>query len=126
MVDNVIVGGRRTGKTSELIRISAAEWKYIVVPTAAMVHCIAKQASDMGLEIPYPVCIKELPMHSRFIDDVLVDESQALLAAMIGKPIRAMTVCSDGVLFCDRPIDSDQWESANPALESRIKTGGAE
>lgn len=94
MIDNLIIGDRQTGKTSKLIRISAAEGRYIVVPTEGMKRSVARQAREMGLNIPYPVCSAELPFHVRFHSSVLVDEAQMLLETIIGAPISAMTVCA--------------------------------
>ena len=53
---------------------------------------VAKQARDMGLRIPYPVAFCQLPCQSRFIGEVLVDESQRILEQVIGKPVDVMAV----------------------------------
>ena len=89
---DVIVGPRQNGKTTELIRLSAAREEYIIVPTLDMAQVVARQARDMGLRIPYPVAFCELPLQSRFIGDVLVDESQRILEQVIGKPVDVMAV----------------------------------
>ena len=89
---DVIVGPRQNGKTTELIRLSAARDEYIIVPTLDMAQIVAKQARDMGLRIPYPVAFCELPCRSRFVGEVLVDESQRILEQVIGKPVDVMAV----------------------------------
>ena len=89
---DVIVGPRQNGKTTELIRLSAARDEYIIVPTFDMAQVVAKQARAMGLRIPYPVAFCELPCQSRFIGEVLVDESQRILEQVIGKPVDVMAV----------------------------------
>ena len=89
---DVIVGPRQNGKTTELIRLSAERNEYIVVPTLDMAQVVAKQARDMGLRIPYPVAFCQLPCHSRFIGEVLVDEAQTILQLVIGKPVDVMAM----------------------------------
>jgi|GEM_PF-4434898 len=107
MINDLIIGDRQTGKTSKLIRTSAAEGKYIVVPTEQMKQFVARQAKAMGLNILYPVCFAELPFHSRFYGEVLVDEAQMLLEMAIGAPISAMTVCARNPTFCFRDRTDD-------------------
>ena len=89
-MSDVIVGPRQSGKTAELIRLSAERSEYIIVPTLDMAQVVAKQARDMGLRIPYPVAFSQLPCQSRFIGEVLVDESQRILEQVIGKPVDVM------------------------------------
>ena len=112
---DVIVGPRQNGKTTELIRLSAARDEYIIVPTLDMAQIVARQARDMGLRIPYPVAFCELPCRSRFIGEVLVDEAQTILQRVIGKPVDVMAV-------------HGSLRKANPAMPgdvaSRIKRVG--
>ena len=91
-MSDVIVGPRQNGKTTELIKLSAERNEYIIVPTLDMAQMVAKQARDMGLRIPYPVAFCQLPCQSRFIGEVLVDESQRILEQVIGKPVDVMAV----------------------------------
>ena len=83
---DVIVGPRQNGKTTELIRLSAARDEYIIVPTLDMAQIVAKQARDMGLRIPYPVVFCELSRQARPNGEVLVDESLSI------KPVDVMAV----------------------------------
>ena len=55
-----IIGGRGTGKSTELIRRSADTGNYIVVPTKRRANHLFKQAKDMGINIPYPVTWDEI------------------------------------------------------------------
>ena len=89
---DVIVGPRQNGKTTELIRLSAARDEYIIVPTLDMAQVVARQARDMGLRIPYPVAFCQLPCQSRFIGEVLVDEAQTIIQWVIGKPVDVMAM----------------------------------
>ena len=106
---DVIVGPRQNGKTTELIRLSAARDEYIIVPTLDMAQVVAKQARAMGLRIPYPVAFCELSRQARPNGEVLVDESLSI------KPVDVMAV-------------QGSLRKANPAIPgdvtSRIKRVG--
>lgn len=110
MIDNLIVGGRGTGKTTELIRIAAAEGRYIVVPNERMKRCVAKQAKDMGLNMLYPVAFEELPFHRRFVGEVLVDEAQMILEKVIGAHINTMAVCAERSAFINCIPEGADWK----------------
>ena len=109
-MSDVIVGPRQNGKTTELIRLSAERDEYIIVPTLAMAQVVARQARDMGLRIPYPVAFSQLPCQSRFIGEVLVDESQRILEQVIGKPVDVMAV-------------HGSLREANPAIPGDVTSG---
>lgn len=121
MINDLIIGDRGTGKTSKLIRISAAEGKYIVVPTERMKQSVACQAKEMGLNILFPVCLAELPFHGQFRGEVLVDEPQMLLERIIGAPISAMTACARDTTFCCRDGDG-----GGPVMGSRPRGNPAD
>jgi hypothetical protein len=106
---DVIVGPRQNGKTTELIRLSAARDEYIIVPTLDMAQVVARQARDMGLRIPYPVAFCQLPCQSRFIGEVLVDEAQTIIQWVIGKPVDVMAM--QGSLRKANPAISDDVTS---------------
>lgn len=85
---------RRQGKTTELVKQSNKEWKYIVCMNGQRVDVIVETANKLGLDIPYPVTIRELPFRSRYVKSVLVDDIEDILEYMIGKPVDyATTSC---------------------------------
>jgi hypothetical protein len=96
---NLIIGGRQTGKTTALIKSAHDQRAYIVCPNERMKRSVAKMAQDMEITIPYPVSMAELPFHTPFVRSVMVDEGQLLLQELIGKPVEAMTLCADSVMF---------------------------
>lgn len=87
----VIGGGRRRGKTTELIKRASRERLYILCPNRNMAKFIFERAEDMGLNIPFPVTIEDLPLTSPHINEVLVDESEMVLEQLIGKRIAGMS-----------------------------------
>jgi hypothetical protein len=55
----IIMGGRASGKTTEVIKESAEKGFYIVCPTIRHAQSIFCKAKEMGLNIPYPLTIEE-------------------------------------------------------------------
>jgi len=91
----IIMAPRGRGKTTELIKISNKEWKYIVCVNAQRVDNVAKMAQEMGLAIPYPITVRELPMsRGSFIESVLIDDIEDVLFQLIGKPVDCVTALS--------------------------------
>ena len=91
----IVMTGRRNGKTTDLIYVSAETGMYILCATREQVQHIAKMAKDLGKDIPYPICIEELPLKSRYIDKVLVDGAEDILERFIGKKIERMALNVD-------------------------------
>ena len=62
MIENIIIGGRGSGRTTELIRMSAENNIYIVCLDRRRALNIAAMAREMGLIIPFPITVEELPI----------------------------------------------------------------
>lgn len=99
---NIIIGERCSGKTTELIKKSAAEQIYILTHTSASARCLFDQARNMGLAIPYPVTVRKYFNSNKFDgssirrDGILIDDADLVLAEIFrGIPIR-------DVAFTDR------------------------
>jgi hypothetical protein len=84
-------GRRRVGKSTKLVWESARTGQYIVCADAHRAHYLADYAKRVGLAIPFPVSIRDLPLKSGFIGDVLVDDVEDVLGNLIGKNISMMT-----------------------------------
>lgn len=83
----IIRGNIRSGKTTELIKKSNKEWKYIICKDKQRVESISKLANDLGIDIPFPITLNELPIRSSYIKSVLVDDIEDILECIIQKPI---------------------------------------
>ena len=84
----MIIGGRRAcGKTTELIKKANKEHLYIVCANRERLRVITQMADHMELDIPFPITIKELPLRSPHIKEVLIDDIEAVLYQLIRKPI---------------------------------------
>lgn len=83
-----MVGGRRLcGKTTELVKRSHSEHLYIVCLDYARVINIMHIAKELELDIPYPITVNELPLKSRYVHKVLVDDIEDVLGRLIGADI---------------------------------------
>lgn len=100
---NIVIGKRCSGKTTRLIERSAKEGIYILVANKAMARCIADQAKEMGLDIPFPVTLDEYLRGNKFQgssirwDGLLIDDLDMVLNRMFrGIPIREITLTDRG------------------------------
>ncbi len=88
----IINAHRGSGKTTELIKIANKQWKYIVCLDIRRVNIITQMAKKMGLDIPHPLTIRELPLREgQRIDSVLIDDVEDVLQYLIGRPVDYVT-----------------------------------
>jgi len=89
----LLVGERRSGKTTELVKKSHKDWTYIVCLNRQRVEVIEEVARKLKLDIPYPITVHELPtqQHCHWIKKVLVDDMDEILESLISKPIDLAT-----------------------------------
>lgn len=110
----VTIGERQSGKTTKLIKRSAAEGSYILVATKRQANNIFKQASEMGIKIPFPVTIDEVLNYRNFVQctkshsntmegtsvykkGILIDEISSVLEYIFnGIPIHEITITDYG------------------------------
>lgn len=85
----IACGRRGCGKTTELIKLASVNQLYIVCASRQRVEHVAQLARELELNIPYPISVDELPLRSGFIKEVLVDDMEDVLSAIIRKPIKA-------------------------------------
>ena len=87
----IIRTNRGNGKTTELVKKSNREWKYIICSDRGRVKVIEDTARKLGLNIPFPITVKELPLRSPHIKSVLIDDVEDVLSYIVGKPIDYVT-----------------------------------
>ncbi len=89
MRDTIIIrGDRRSGKTTELIKLSAKTGRTIVCPTPTMAHYVQGMAKDMGKKIPAPIGIHDL-LHGKMrgrrdLDRAYIDELIMCMEVLLG------------------------------------------
>lgn len=99
----ITIGERCSGKTTKLIKRSAAEGSYILVATKCQAGEIAKQAREMGFDIPYPVTVDEVLNYRNmkgtciYQKGILIDEVSSVLECIFsGIPIHEITITDYG------------------------------
>lgn len=87
--------GRRAGKTVEMIKMSAASGSYVVCHSQREAHRIFREASGMGLSIPFPITFAEFKrgeFHPVGVRGLLIDNVDLLLQDLArGAPVHAVT-----------------------------------
>lgn len=80
-----IIRGRRTGRTTELIKISENTQAYILVANIQRQKLVADMARNMGANIPYPVTLDDYmrnQFRGSFIKNILIDDADDILCAI--------------------------------------------
>lgn len=112
MIENLIIGGRGSGKTLELIKMSAERNIYIVCADRQRALNIAAMARELGYQIPFPITLMELPIHSRFIQEVFVDDVDVVLERIIGRRVSNITLRgnSDDIIDYVMSLENSEGE----------------
>ena len=92
-----IIGERRSGKTTELIKRSAETGAYILVANKHMASLVSTQAKMNGYAIPYPITIDDMISVNISSDirskGVLIDELDMVLPGLCDDvPIHAVSI----------------------------------
>ncbi len=95
----IIYRGRQTGKTAELIKMSAETHNHIVCFTKREAQNTFNLAMKMGLRIPFPMTFENLKngsYHARGIKGILIDNVDLIIPSMCPDlPVNAITLTSD-------------------------------
>ncbi|CAM3292922.1 replicase [Vagococcus fessus] len=93
----LIIRGRASGKTTELIKISSDTGRYILARSNSHARSIYEIAKRNNINIPYPVTAEEVVNHhldgsSIKRDGLIVDEALSVLEGILGIQINAATI----------------------------------
>jgi hypothetical protein len=95
----VIAGPKYTGKTEDLIIISAEKQIPIVCPDEQWAAMISNAAFEANLIIPKPYTIEEVyvgALYGTTITDILIDGLDVILHSIFTNlNIHAITICTD-------------------------------
>ena len=84
----MMVGGKRKcGKTSKLVKLAHEGNLHIICVDHARVLNILSVAKELELDIPHPITVHELPLKTRYVHNVLVDDIEDVLGRLIGADI---------------------------------------
>lgn len=92
---------RQSGKSTELIKISAKTGHYIVTANRIRAKVLFKQARELGYNIPNPFTVEDYlrsgKLKGSFIKEILIDDADAVLQAVFNTVrIEAITMTYDG------------------------------
>lgn len=96
----LLIGGRGTGRTEELIRMCAeaegkGEISYIICLDQPEARRIFQRSQEMGLNIGFPITLNEFlthQYHSRNIRNFYIDNADHLLRSLSDVTIQAITL----------------------------------
>ena len=109
----VIARPRQGGKTTDLVRLAAAEFLYVVCPDRQQVRHVQRVARDMGLDIPFPMTWGEFlrgDYRSKGVKGFVIDNLDLCIQGMSHVPVRAVSLTDE-----DAPL---------PAVSDPSATGG--
>ncbi len=89
---------RQRGKTTEMIRLAADEFLYIVCIDQREVKRIAGEAARLGLDIPFPLTWSEFEhhdYHGKGISGFIIDNLDLCVQSMTTVPVRAVTLTGE-------------------------------
>jgi hypothetical protein len=85
-----------SGKTTELIKLSAESFAYLIVGTQERATAVFHQAKEMGLDIPFPLTYDDFVRGSYYgkgINGFLIDNADNLIEKMSrGVPVLAISL----------------------------------
>lgn len=93
---------RQGGKTTELVRLAAGEFLYVVCPDRRQVRYVAQLARDMGLDIPFPMTWGEFlrgDYRAKGVEGFVIDNLDLCIQGMSHVPVRAVSLTDE-----DAPI----------------------
>lgn len=96
-----MIRGRQEGKTTEAIRLAAADFLYIVCADLDRVQHVQRMAQEMGLSIPFPLTFDEFVgarFYGRGITGFVIEDAETLLQRLAGvTPVRLVTATGESV-----------------------------
>jgi hypothetical protein len=90
----IIVRPRLGGKTTELIRRSAETGAYIVCTDFRRATQVMRQAKDMDLTVPFPICVGEWQERAYYppgVPGLLFDDLDRIIQLLSPVPVLAVT-----------------------------------
>ena len=95
---NLIISPRRQGKTTELIKKSAARGGYILCSDIRHAHEIAEQAKSMGLVIPFPLTFVDYQQKmSNSIKEIYIDNLDLFIHYLFSSKVETATMSLDNL-----------------------------
>lgn len=96
-----IIDKIRSGKTTQLIKMSAETGAYIVCLSMEDAARIQRQSQQMNLKIPFPITFDEFVSRKYYgagVKGFLIDNADMLLQSMSNVPVLAITMSTTNPL----------------------------
>ncbi len=94
-IGNLMIGEKGSGKTAELLKMSAKNKVYILTSNLQRVSSLANLADNMKLDIPFPISLPEAingKLKGSYIEELYIDDVEGVLYELLGVKIKAMTI----------------------------------
>jgi hypothetical protein len=85
----MIIGPRGSGKTAELLRLSASTRIPILTCNRSYINVLTRRAYDMGLDIPQPIYLSD---RRGINSDVIIDNAEVILSQLLGCNVYAVSM----------------------------------
>lgn len=112
-----IAGGRRSGRTTQIIKMAEKENAYILVSNHARAYCLFALAQKLGYHILFPITFREFwrAKNTGFISKLLIDDADDLLehmAQMQGWNLQAASIQKEDNFFeCElKPLNIPKYK----------------
>jgi len=101
-----IIGGKGSGKTTELIKLAEKHFAYLVVRDRKTAYWVAEKAKQEGKDIPFPLTYDEF-IRGRFyrggIRCFIIDDAGTLLSYMArGVELKAFSIDSSTIVIVEK------------------------
>ena len=87
---NIIYKPRNSGKTTDLIKISAEKNIPILCFSSSISSYIISLAKELNLRIPKPIALHDYANH--VVDNVIIDDAEYVLQCLLNSNIEAMGI----------------------------------
>ena len=117
-----IAGGRRSGRTTQIIKMAEKEHAYILVCDHARASCLFSLAQKLGYNILFPITFHEFwgTKNTGFVSKLLIDDADDLLehmARMQGWNLKAVSIQKNAnFIECEPLINIPEYKVGDEVL----------
>lgn len=123
-----IAGGRRSGRTTQIIKMAEEENAYILVSDHGRARSLCSLAEKLGYHIRFPITFHEFwrARNTGYISKLLIDDADDLLehmARMQGWNLKAVSIQKeDNFVECElKPLDIPEYKVGDEVIRDSCK-----
>lgn len=120
-----IAGGRRSGRTTQIIKMAEEEHAYILVSDRVRAKCLYSLAQKLGYHIRFPITFHEFwrARNTGYISKLLIDDADDLLermALMQGWKLQAASIQkNDNFVECElKPLNIPEYKVGDEVIRN--------